>query len=236
MNRDSNKYTIIFATIMVIVVALVLSLTHEALKGRQARNQDIDKMSQILRSINIQTTGSEAETEFEKLITDMYMIDEEGNQIPDSKDAAFDANLKAEMSKPYNERQYPVYVANVDGQTKYIMSLWGAGLWGPMWGYISVDGDGNTIFGADFDHDSETPGLGAEVSHSWFSDEFKGKHLFKEDNFKSIAVVKPGQTKSDQDYVDGISGGTITSHGVDQMLFNSLSGYKNFLIKIGSKE
>lgn len=236
MNRDSNKYTIIFATIMVIVVALVLSLTHEALKGTQAKNQDMDKMAQILRSINVQTQGSKAEAEFEKLITDMYMIDEEGNKIPDSRDIAFDANLKVEMSKPLNERQYPVYVAEIDGSTKYIMALWGAGLWGPMWGYISVDGDGNTIFGADFDHDSETPGLGAEVSHSWFSDEFKGKHLFKEDRFKSIAVVKPGQTKSDQDYVDGISGGTITSHGVDQMLFNSLSGYKNFLIKIGSKE
>ena len=127
------------------------------------------------------------------------------------------------------EHEYPVFVANVDGQPKYIMALHGAGLWGPLWGYISVDSDKNTIYGADFSHQGETPGLGAEISKPAFSNEFKGKKLFMDGTFKSVAVVKPGKGVAGQDYVDGISGGTITSKGVDAMLFNSLSGYVKFL-------
>ena len=96
-------------------------------------------------------------------------------------------------------------------------------------GYISVDSDKNTIYGADFSHQGETPGLGAEISKPAFSNEFKGKKIFMSGEFKSVAVVKPGKSVAGQDYVDGISGGTITSKGVDEMLFNSLSGYVKFL-------
>lgn len=229
MNRDSNQYTIVFASVMVILVAVVLSIVHVSLKGIQQKNADIDKMSQILRSININTKGAESERKFKELILEMYMIDLEGNVIPDSRQDAFNADMKVEMGKPLNERKYPVYLAKLDGETLYIMALRGSGLWGPMWGYIAVHEDGNTVYGADFDHESETPGLGAEVAHDWFSDEFVGKELFKEGAFKSIAIVKPGKSVSDRDYVDGISGGTITSHGVDNMLYNTLEGYSKFL-------
>lgn len=109
------------------------------------------------------------------------------------------------------------------------MALHGAGLWGPLWGYLSVDGDKNTVYGADFSHQGETPGLGAEISKPEFSNEFKGKKLFVDGTFKSIAIVKPGKSVAGQDYVDGISGGTITSNGVGAMLFDSLSGYVKFL-------
>lgn len=235
MNRDSNKYTIVFASIMVIIVAVVLSIVHVSLKKTQQRNADVDKMSQILRSININTNGTESEQKFEDLITDMYMIDLDGNIIPDSRQAAFDADMKVEMDKPMDKRQYPVYVAVLEGKTLYIMALRGIGLWGPIWGYISVQEDGNTIYGADFGHESETPGLGAEVAHDWFSNEFVGKQLFKDGVFKSIAIVKPGKSVSDRDYVDGISGGTITSHGVDNMLYNTLEGYSIFLENLKKK-
>lgn len=229
MNRDSNKYTIVFASIMVILVAVVLSIVHVSLKGIQQKNEDVDKMSQILRSININTKGEESERKFKELIPSMYMIDLDGNIIPNSEQDAFNADMKVEMDKPLSERRYPVYVANLDGKTLYILALRGSGLWGAMWGYIAVHEDGNTVYGADFDHESETPGLGAEVAHDWFSDEFVGKHLYKDGVFKSIAIVKPGKSVSDRDYVDGISGGTITSHGVDNMLYNTLEGYSKFL-------
>lgn len=232
MNRNSNKYTIVFASVMVIIVAVVLSIIHVLLKDVQQKNADLDKMSQVLRSININTKGEEAEQKFEDLISDMYMIDMAGNIIPDSREDTFNADMKSEMDKPLDKRRYPVYVASLDEQNLYIMALRGAGLWGPIWGYVAVEADGNTIYGADFGHESETPGLGAEVAHDWFSDEFVGKHLFKDGIFKSVAIVKPGKSVSDRDYVDGISGGTITSHGVDNMLYNTLEGYSEFLEKL----
>ena len=109
------------------------------------------------------------------------------------------------------------------------MALHGAGLWGPIWGYISVDADKNTVYGTDFSHASETPGLGAEITKPAFSGQFAGKQLFKGNEFKSIAVVKKGKSADGQDYVDGISGGTITSQGVSAMLYNSLNSYVQFL-------
>ena len=110
------------------------------------------------------------------------------------------------------------------------MAMSGAGLWGPLWGYMSVNEDNNTVFGADFSHQGETPGLGAEITQSFFSEEFYDKKLFNEaGEFKSIAIVKPGKTAEGQDYVDGISGGTITSQGVNQMILTSMGGYIKFL-------
>ena len=185
LDRDSNVYTVVYASVMVVLVAVVLAFTSQSLRTFQQKNEENDKRQQILRSINV---------------------------------------VKAAA-----EHQYPVFVANVDGQPKYIMALHGAGLWGPLWGYISVDSDRNTVYGADFSHQGETPGLGAEIAKPAFSNEFKGKKLFMDGTFKSIAVVKPGKSVAGQDYVDGISGGTITSQGVQAMLFNSLNGYVKFL-------
>lgn len=220
---------------MVIIAALILSFTHELLKDKQQKNADIDKMSQILRAINVQTTAEDAEKVYSELITDMYMIDSEGNVIPNSESEAFNANMKAEMSKSEKNRHYPVYIAHWEGTDKYILGLSGAGLWGALWGYIAIESDGNTIYGIDLSHQSETPGLGAEVSHEWFSKEFEGKHLFKNGEFKSVAIVKHGSSVPDRDYVDGISGGTITSHAVSDMLFNTLDGYSKFLRKLNKQ-
>lgn len=229
MNRDSNKFIIIFASIMVIVVALLLSVAHEILKDTQQKNADIDKMSQILRSIKIYTSGDETERTYNEVVTNMYLIDTEGNVIPDSRNDAFSADMKVAMDTPIEKRHLPVYEVTIDGQQKYILALYGKGLWGPLWGYISIDNDGSTVYGADFSHQGETPGLGAEISQAWFSERFEGKQLFKDNQFKSVAVVKPGNAPSNQDYVDGISGGTITGNGVDAMLYDTLKGYSKFL-------
>ena len=110
----------------------------------------------------------------------------------------------------------------------------GAGLWGAIWGYLAIESDGSTVYGAEFGNAGETPGLGAEIVEPEFRNQFIGKELIKNNEFKSIAVVKPGQSVSDRDYVDGISGGTITSKGVDNMLFNSVKKYDSFLMNLHS--
>ena len=201
---------------MVLLVAVVLAFTSQSLRSFQKENEDNDKRQQILRSINVSVPANEAKAKYGELIKEAFLVNENGEKVEGD---AFTATAD----------HPPVYVANVNGETKYIMALSGAGLWGPLWGYISVDSDKNTVFGADFSHQGETPGLGAEIAKPAFSNEFKGKKLFMDGSFKSIAVVKPGKSVAGQDYVDGISGGTITSQGVDHMLFNSLSGYVKFL-------
>ena len=214
---------------MVILVALILAFTSESLRPLQSKNEAVDKMRQILTSLKVTSTNADAESVYNKLITDSYLVDSQGNKVDGN---AFDTELVNELRKPASERKYPVFEANIDGNKKYVLSLRGAGLWGPVWGFISLDDDRNTVYGASFGHEGETPGLGAEIDKPAFSNEFVGKKIFNNSGkFTSIAIVKPGRTAQGQDYVDGISGGTITSQGVDAMLFSSLEAYEPFLIK-----
>ena len=222
MNRNSNAYTIIYASVMVVVVAVVLAFTSESLKSLQKENEENDKRQQILRSINVRVSAKEAKEKYNELIKDAFLISQQGERI--------DGDAFAEdVVKAFGRKAYPVFVAEVDGQTKYVMALSGSGLWGPLWGYISVNDDCNTVFGADFGHASETPGLGAEIAAASFSNQFINKRLFADRTFKSVAIVKPGNSVDGQDYVDGISGGTITSQKVGLMLFDSLKEYTKFL-------
>ena len=233
MKTDSNAYTIIYAAVMVILVALGLSFTHQALSERQTKNVQIDKMQQILRSMKLEVSTEEAEDRYNNLITDAYLINIETGAKKESSagtlptDSAFMVNVA-------DGNEFPVYEAEIDGEKKYIIPMNGKGLWGPIWGYIAIDSDGKTVYGVDFGHDSETPGLGAEITHEPFRNQFVGKELFKDGSFKSIAVVKKGRTLSDRDYVDGISGGTITSQGVDAMIYDSIDNYKSFLANLDS--
>lgn len=223
MNRDGNIYTIVYASVMVILVAFGLAFTSQSLRSYQKKNEDIDKMKQILRSVRVQATAENAETIYKEMINESFLVDENGSKV--DGDA-----FSADVVKSFASKTYPVFVATVDGQTKYILCLQGTGLWGPLWGYMSLNDDKNTVFGSDFSHAGETPGLGAEIVTPSFSDQFQDKKLFNaEGEFKSIAIVKPGKTAEGQDYVDGISGGTITSQGVNKMIFDSMSGYVKFL-------
>ena len=106
-----------------------------------------------------------------------------------------------------------------------ILFLYLKGLWGPIWGFISLEEDLNKVYGAVFDHKSETPGLGAEINRPFFEDPFTGKTIFEGEDFVSIKVVKGGAKDGDMHAVDGISGGTITSDGVSDMLYERLSMY-----------
>ncbi|MDD4778629.1 MAG: NADH:ubiquinone reductase (Na(+)-transporting) subunit C [Fermentimonas sp.] len=232
MNRESNRYTIIYAAVMVILVALGLSFTHQALLDKQIANENIDKMQQLLRSLNIEAEADEAEARYSELVTNAYLVSDEGNKIEGTEgttpeDPAFSTELGDQSAQGL-----PVYEVSIEGKTVYILPMSGSGLWGAIWGYLAVEDDGSTIYGADFGHAGETPGLGAEIAERYFGLQFEGKELYKDGELRSIAVVKPGQTDTRRDYVDGISGGTITSQGVDKMLLSSVGEYENFLMKL----
>ena len=122
------------------------------------------------------------------------------------------------------------FVAEKDGDTKYVFPVYGTGLWGAIWGYVALNSDKNTVYGVYFSHASETPGLGAEIATEHFQTLFSGKKAV--DNGQIVlGVVKNGKVENPECQVDGISGGTITSDGVNLMLKNCLSNYKNFLTK-----
>lgn len=234
MNRESNGYTILYASIMVIIVAIGLAFTHQALSERQTKNVEIDKMQQILRSLRIDVNAKEAENTYKTLIKDAYLITTDGSKIAGSEgttttDPAFVTDIAEETAKGL-----PVFEAEIDGSKKYVLPMAGKGLWGPIWGYIAIDEDGNTVYGVDFSHAGETPGLGAEIVRPSFRKQFEGKELIKNGEFKSIAVVKTGRSVEGQDYVDAISGATITSKGVNTMLWESVGKYKNFLLKLNA--
>lgn len=229
MNRENSGYTILYASIMVIIVALGLAFTHQTLIGKQTRNVNIDKMQQILRSLNINAEAKVAEAKYNELIKNAYLITPDGQPVEGTEGITPDDPA---FSGEEGARGLPVFEAEVDGSTLYILPMNGAGLWGPIWGYLAVEADGSTIYGSEFGHAGETPGLGAEIVQTAFRNQFKKKELIKNNEFRSIAVVKPGQTAADRDYVDGISGGTITSKGVDAMLLESVGGYKNFLMNL----
>jgi len=222
MNKESNVYTIIYATVMVVLVAVLLAFTSVSLRSYQKKNEDNDKRQQILRSVHVHISGDETETKYRELIRESFLVNEKGQKVDGDAFAA-------EASKMFAADAYPVFVAVVDGQTKYILALSGAGMWGPLWGYIAVNEDKNTIFGIDFSHQGETPGLGAEITNPVFSSQFVKKQLFRNNEFKGVAVVKAGKTVSGQDAVDAISGGSVTSIGVHNMLMNSLNHYVGFL-------
>lgn len=226
MDTNGNKYTFIYASVMVILVAAILSLTALKLKPAQQKNIDIEKKQNILASVGIESTFTNAETIYAERIVQSYVVDFSGQQI-DGK--AFDIDLKSERAKPEADRRLPVYECKTDEGMKYILPVYGAGLWGPIWGYIALNDDMNTIYGANFAHQGETPGLGAEINTPGFQKQFKGKSIFDDKgNLVSIVVAKSSESAPAEHRVDGISGGTITSKGLQAMLLNDFTTYKAF--------
>ncbi len=229
MNTNSNNYTLIYAVIMVVVVALLLALVSSGLKDKQTQNVELDKKKQILSSLWIDIQDQDAAALYDKYIVKEEVIDSKATIIAEGKNKAFEIDIIKETAKSLDKRKLPVYVAEIDGATKYIIPVRGAGLWGPIWGYIALNDDKNTVFGTYFSHASETPGLGAEISTDNFKKQFIGKHVLNElKDFVSIAVMKAGQTAEGKEQVDAISGGTITSKGVEAMLLNSIGQYNAF--------
>lgn len=229
MDRNSNVYTFIYASGMVIFVAAILSLAAINLKPFQAKNVEIEKKQNILASVNIEATPADAEKIYAEKIVNSYIVNIEGEKIEGD---AFEVNLQRERLLPVEKRRFTVFECEVDGGKKYIFPLRGAGLWGPIWGYVALDEDLNTIYGASFDHAGETPGLGAEISTKKFQQPFHGKKIFDENGkLVSITVAKSNETAPVAHKVDAISGGTITSKGLQNMLYEDFSHYEAFFLK-----
>jgi Na+-transporting NADH:ubiquinone oxidoreductase subunit C len=228
MKDFSNKYIMIFSVVMVVAVAILLSLLAMVLQPRQTMNVEVEKKMQILASINVPSEKSTAEELYDKYIKESFVINTEGNLF-DGVDA-FTVTLRAEQKKPLVEQYLPVFVAVADnGDTLRIFPLEGKGLWGPIWGYVSLKEDLSTIAGVTFDHKGETPGLGAEINTTPFESQFHEKKLFEEGNFVSVKVVKGGARPGNLHEVDAVSGGTITSKGLEAMLHDGLVKYEKYL-------
>ena len=244
----SNKYIFTYAAIMVVVVAIILSSAATLLQPRQDFNERVEKMKGILASADIRPESKQEVPEaYTEYIQEEWVINVDGEIISKYADGElqsgdfrdFDVDIKAELDKvkagKEDDAHFPIYVFINNGDTSYIVPLRGKGLWGPVWGNIALESDFRTVKGTTFAHKSETPGLGAEISLPPFQNQFEGKTIFTEDyEFTSIEVVKGGVENSNIDPkhgVDAISGGTITSNGVSDMLENVLSLYEPFVKK-----
>tara|TARA_B100000674_G_scaffold469285_1_gene455962 strand:- start:32 stop:796 length:765 start_codon:yes stop_codon:yes gene_type:complete len=226
MDVNKNTYTFTFAIIMVVVVAAILSSTYIKLKPLQDKNIELEKQQNILSSIGVNILRDSASLIYPIYIKEELVINSKGEILEGS---AFDIDLKKELKKDKDSQQLPLFISEVNQEKKYIIPLRGKGLWGPIWGFIALEEDFNTVYGAVFDHKAETPGLGAEINRAFFEDQFTGKSIFEADKLVSIIVVKGGADPSDMHAVDGISGGTITSDGVTDMLAERLSLYSPYL-------
>ena len=236
INKNSNGYTLIFSTVMVVVVAVLLALAAILLGPFQARNVKIEKMQNILASIGVTSDAKEAEKLFGQYIKEQVVLNNKGAKIK-SEITAFDIDLKKELDKlktgEGDKQLFPLFVFNKDDSTYYVIPVRGKGLWGPIWGYVSLEGDMNTIYGASFGHKSETPGLGAEIETEEFQNQFAGKKIFDESGkFVSVRVVKGGVSSEDLHGVDALSGATVTSNGVSEMLQRILGNYIPFFKSI----
>lgn len=230
MNTNSNKYTVLYATIMVVIVAALLSFTALQLKPLQQKNREIEKKQYILKSVNIASTTENAEELYKKFIVNAYAVNSEGEIVVKDAKLVFKIDLKKEQAKKRELQKLPVFVFEKEGQgKKLILPVRGKGMWGPIWGFLAMNQDGRTIYGAIFDHASETPGLGAEIGTAVFQKQFAGKTIIDtEGKFTSVKMVK-GTAEGNLDQFDAVSGGTVTSKGLNAMLHDNLDMYKMHL-------
>ena len=259
LNTNSNIYTILYTTILVVIVAGVLAYASTALKPKQQENIALEKMQSLLRTARLGEDASAQDNKSEyikalysKHMTNDFVLNYEGKVI---EGEAFETDLQAqyniikqivaaktpEAAQTLREQlRLPVFVCTIDDKVLNIFPCYGPGLWGPIWGYIAVEDDFETIYGAVFDHKGETPGLGAEIAHDTFYNQFVGKKLSKDGAFKSISIVKCGAQADNPNVVDAISGGTITSQSLENAIAIWLNEYQAYFnIKraaIGSDE
>jgi len=202
MNTNSNTYIIVYSTILVVIVAFLLAFVYQALKPMQDANVALDIKKQILYSLNIRgLDGAEAEAKYKEVV--LSEAEKDGLKY---------------------------YECKVDGKTKYVFPLKGMGLWGGISAFVSVNDDLNTIYGAYFNHESETAGLGAEIKDSQvWQEKFQGKKILTDDGSMAIAVVKKVENPASE--VDCVTGATLTSNGVSDMLRDGLKKYLDILKK-----
>ena len=235
MNTNSNAYTVIYTTIVVVLVAAILAFVSQILGPKQADNQKAETISQILTAAQFENFGdnnSEKIDFYKKNISEVALYNAAGEQI---------GNLDCEKAEIYSTSDLKAQNYNVKDEAKAdaikipvykfsngvsVVPVYGAGLWGPVWGYIAVDSDMATIVGAFFDHDSETPGLGGKIKDDpSFRAQFAGKSIDFTDA-KPFNIVKGGAPEGKANAIDAITGATMTSKGLDAAISTWLNAYK----------
>ena len=230
MKTNSNSYTIIYSVIIVVIVAFLLAFVFQALKPMQDANVALDKKKQILNSLNIRDLNdAQADAKYKEVVVADRVIDEKGKVLLPGTSGGENAGFKLE-SKDYKEGKLALYRCRVNGETKYVIPVYGMGLWGPISGYIALNADKSTIYGVYFNHESETAGLGAEIkdNKAW-QEKFQGKKLFKNGDDKTIALSVEKKVEDPTTQVDAVTGATLTSNGVRDMLHEALGKYLVFI-------
>ncbi|MCQ2307424.1 MAG: NADH:ubiquinone reductase (Na(+)-transporting) subunit C [Bacteroidales bacterium] len=234
-----DSYIFRYIIIIVVIVSVLLSGAALLLQPYQQDNINNEKKMMILKAAGIKDATTES---FDNYCSKMIVIDPQGNVTDEAtndytKCKAFKINLKDELYNKANGKDFslPMFIINDNGRQVNVVPLQGAGLWGPIWGYLGLSADYQTVVGAVFDHKSETPGLGAEITTEKFQRQFPGKVIFQDGQFVSINVQKGGIAVLPEDVqrhsVDAISGGTITSHGINDMIKNVLESYLPYINK-----
>lgn len=219
IDTNSDLYAILYSAVVVVIVAFLLAGVSSALKPMQDANVELDKKKQILASLN-EKNLPDAAARYDALIVADPIINANGEVV--AEEGGFEVANDA-----VSENNLPLYVAKIDGATKYILPMTGNGLWGAIWGYLALNDDCNSIYGVYFSHASETPGLGAEIAGDKFQKLFPGKKVYNEGGEVALAIVKKVTDEAVQ--VNAISGATITSNGVADMLKLKLAPYYNYL-------
>lgn len=230
MKTNSNSYTIIYSAVIVVIVAFLLAFVFQALKPMQDANVALDKKKQILNSLNIRDlSNEEADAKYKEVVIADKVIDEKGKIVEAGTQGGEKAGFKLE-SKDYKAGKLALYICKVNGSRKYVIPVYGMGLWGPISGYIALNEDKATVYGAYFNHESETAGLGAEIKDNvaW-QEKFQGKKVFTSGDDKTIALGVEKNVTDPATQVDAVTGATLTSNGVRDMLHEALGKYLIFL-------
>ena len=243
MNTNNNVYTIVYTTIIVVVAAAILAIAAMALKPKQDANIKAETISQMLTAAGFASKEDLAKQGNDQVlamysanIKNAFLIDAEGNktgELETEGSIELQDNLKQENKNiASGNPSLPVYVFEKDGAEVNVLPCYGAGLWGPIWGYIAFNSDCTEILGAYFDHESETPGLGAKIKdEAWFREQFKGKKVNFSKPDDAFNIVKGGATAGDDSAVDAITGATMTCNGLDAALDTWFKAYIPFLQK-----
>lgn len=225
----SNSYTLIFTSVITIFMGFLLSVAATSLKPLQEINIEIDMKKNILGALGLKPESSskwtieEVQSIYKKNIVGL-VLDKNGEKT--------NKNPK-EIDTEKNMDFFPIYLHQVGQEIKgYVIPISGKGLWSTLYGYFAIEPDCETVKGITFYKHAETPGLGGEVEKPWFQENFKGKRfLDKNKNLVGIQVLKGSVDESSKEayrQVDGISGATITSKGLEKFLKEDLAKYEPY--------
>ena len=218
-NVNSNAYIITYSVVMVVIVAVLLAVTSLSLQERQGENILNEKKQQIVKALG----ENPATAAYGDVVAEAVMLDKNGNKIEGKNDADI-FNALGDLTASFEAGEFPLFKA---ANGSVVIPVYGAGLWGPVWGYIALEPDMNTVKGIVMDHSGETPGLGAEITTDKVQSSFVGKTIFEGNDFVSVSMRKGGATNNHE--VDAISGGTKTCDGVNAMLKDGLQGYLPYI-------